>query len=69
MKIVSCYDSEPPSKRACINCGLRDLWGVGSRCRYNGHYIRYGYERYEWCKHWHKDKREPWEIEVYDDAR
>lgn len=30
MKLIEYTDDTPPRKRACINCGLRDLWGAGS---------------------------------------
>ena len=67
-KIVVDHDPTPPRNRACINCGLRDLWGYGSRCRRDGHYISDLFVFDDWCRHWHKDKREPGEIGVYDDS-
>lgn len=67
MKIVEYHDDEPPRRRACINCGLRDLLGAGSRCRYDGHYISYLDTWDDWCHHYHKDKRKPGEIGVYHD--
>ena len=39
--IIAYYDNKALRKRACINCGLRDLWGAGSRCGHDGHYIGY----------------------------
>ena len=36
MKLIEYTDDTSPRKRACINCGHRDLWGAGSRC---GHVV------------------------------
>lgn len=66
MKIVEYTDDSEDRRRACINCGRRDLWGAGSRCGYDGHYIGYVSEWTDWCRHWCKDKRKPGEIGVYD---
>lgn len=30
MKLIEYTDETPPRKRACINCGLRDLWALGA---------------------------------------
>jgi len=66
MKIVEYTGNSEDRRRACINCGRRDLWGAGSRCGYDGHYIGYVKEWTDWCRHWCKDKRKPGEIGVYD---
>lgn len=66
ISIVADYDPAPFRKRACINCGLRDLWGAGSRCGKDGHYIGYVDTWDDWCKHWRKDRRAPGEIRVFD---
>lgn len=63
--IVAYYDETPPRNRACINCGLRDLWDAGSRCGYDGHYIGYIDTWDAWCRHWCKDRRDG--IGVYID--
>lgn len=60
-------DTTPPRKRACINCGRRDLWGAGSRCGYDGHYVSYLGVWGDWCRHWCKDRRAPGDIGVYDE--
>ena len=65
-KIVVDKETGPERKRACINCGRRDLCGAGSRCRFDGHYIRYADTWDEWCRHWCKDKRTLGEIGVCD---
>ena len=67
LTIVESHDDTPCERqRACINCGLRDLWGAGSRCRHDGHYISYMDLWDTWCRHWHKDKRGLGEVEVYE---
>ena len=65
MKLDEVRNQEPDRKRACINCGRRDLWGVGSRCGYDGHYIGYLSTWDSWCRHWCKDKRPLGEIGIY----
>ena len=67
VKIIEYTDSEPSRKRACINCGLRDLWGYGSRCGYDGSYISYINTWDGWCRHWKPDERKPGEIGIYDE--
>lgn len=67
-KLIEYTDDTPPRKRACINCGLRDLWGAGSRCGHDGHYIGYVDTWDDWCKHWRKDRRPPGTIGVYQDG-
>ena len=56
--LIAVTDLQPQRKRACINCGLRDLWDAGSRCGIDGHYISYCDTWDDWCRHWRKDKRE-----------
>lgn len=63
-KLVVCSDDCLSRKRACINCGQRSLWGAGSRCERDGHYISYLDTWDEWCCHWRKDKREFINIEA-----
>ena len=58
-------DTNDKRERLCINCGRRNLWGAGSRCEYDGHYIGYCGVWEEWCRHWTKDKRKLGEIKVY----
>ena len=53
-RIIAYTEETLPRKRACINCGRRDLWGAGSRCGYDGHYIGYLDTWDDWCRHWTK---------------
>ena len=50
----------------CADCPFDNVWGAGSRCGHDGHYIGYVDTWDDWCKHWRKDRRAPGEIGVYD---
>ena len=66
--IIAYRDNKALRKRACINCGLRDLCGAGSRCGKDGHYIGYCDTWDDWCKNWRKDRRPLGTIGVYKDG-
>ena len=56
-KIIEYTDDTPPRKRACINCGHREVYNAGSKCNIDGHYIGYVDTWDDWCRRWCKNKK------------